>query len=171
MPRSRLPICRGTNVLGVMEFFNRDILQPTSEPAGDDDDRLQPDRAVRPAEVGERGARPLLPAVARSVLRRDVRRLLRPGQSGVADGARSVGGRAAHVAVHGLRPPRRPGRDDRGHVGAADRRRRSSASRTGTARRTAPTSGCSGRRRRSPRRASSTPSRATSPIARPPRPA
>ena len=101
-----LPILQGTNVLGVMEFFSRDILEPTPGPAGDDDDRRQPDRAVRRAQVGGRGARPLLQAVARPLLRGHLRRLLHPGQSRLAARARLLGGRAPRVAVHGLRPPR-----------------------------------------------------------------
>ena len=54
-------------------------------------DRVQPDRPVRRAEMGRRGSRPVLQAVARPVLRRDLRRLLRAGQSGLADGARILG--------------------------------------------------------------------------------
>ena len=67
-----------------MEFFNRDILQPTPELLAMITHRRPPDRAVRRAQVGERGARPLLHAVARSVLRRDLRRLFRPGQPRLA---------------------------------------------------------------------------------------
>ena len=66
------------------------VLQPRhprahAGPAGDDDDRRQPDRAVRRAQVGGRGARPVLHAVARPVLRRHLRRLFRPRQSRMAD--------------------------------------------------------------------------------------
>ena len=65
------------------------VLQPRhpradAELLRDDDDGGQPDRPVRRAQMGRRGARPVLHAVARPVLRRHLRRLLHPRQPGVA---------------------------------------------------------------------------------------
>ncbi len=59
--------------------------------------------------MGRRGSRSILQAVARPVLRRDVRRLFRARQPGVADGARILGRGDARVPVHGLRAPGRSG--------------------------------------------------------------
>ena len=162
-----LPMLRDGDVLGVMEFFSRDIRQPDDGPARDADDRRQPDRPVRRAEARDRGARPLLHALARPALHRDLRRLLPPRQSGLAARARvRRGGAARGIAVHRLRPPRR----SRGHA-----RRRCRRCRTGAhvidfenryrARRRLVQVAASGPRRRCPSRASSTPPRATSPIA------
>ena len=147
------------------------VLQPGHPPAhartaGDDHDRRPPDRAVRRAEVGQRGARPLLPAVPRPVLRRHLRRLLRAGQSGVAPRAGLRGRGALRLAVHGLRPSRRSRRHRLGAVGADDRRARDRFREPVSRARRVATSGCSGPRRRSRRRASSTPPPAMSPIAR-----
>ena len=86
-----LPIVQGANVMGVMEFFSRDILEPDLEPAGDDDARSCSQIALYvAAQVGRRGTRSILPAVAGPVLRRDVRRVFRAGQSRVADRARAT---------------------------------------------------------------------------------
>ena len=51
-----LPILRGGDVLGVMEFFSRDIRQPDAALLDDDGDRGSADRSVRGPEVGGRRA-------------------------------------------------------------------------------------------------------------------
>ena len=76
------------------------VLQPRHPPARrraarHDDDRGRADRAVRRPEVGGRRARDVLHAVARSALRRQPRRLLPPGESGVDARARLRRGGAA----------------------------------------------------------------------------
>ena len=129
--------------------------------AHDDDHRVQPDRPVRRTEVGRRGSRPVLQAVAGPVLHRHVRRLLRAPQPGVADGPGILRRGDARLSVHGLRASRRSRRHDRGDVGADDRRTRHRLREPLPVRRTAPTSGFSGSPRRSSTRGSSTPWRAT----------
>ena len=126
-----LPIMQGRRVQGVMEFFSRDIREPSPRSADDDDDDLQPDRPVHRAEMGQRRSRPLLHALTRSVLRRHVRRLLPPGESGVADRPRSFRGRApSHRRSSNSSIPTTVGNHSRavdaGHRGAS-----SSTSRTG----------------------------------------
>ena len=133
--RTRRPSCRvrPADHAGTPRPGRAGVLQPRhpralAGPAGDDDDDLQPDRSVHRAEESQRRPRPLLQAVAGSVLRRHVRWLLRAGQSGLADVARSVRGGAAIDAVHGLDAPGRPGAfgrrgGDAGDRGAADRLR------------------------------------------------
>ena len=158
---SRCPFCQGRRVGGVLEFFSRDMFEPTPELlammttvcsqiglyverkwAGEDLDRffkLSLDLFVR----------------------RDVRRLFRAHQPGVADRARILRRGVARIPVHGLRAPGRSGRHLGCDVDADGLANASSTSRTATGRRTAPTSGCSGHRRRSPTRGSSTAWRAT----------
>ena len=137
------------------------VLQPRHArtdlaPAHDDDHRVQPDRTVRRAEMGRRGSRPVLQAVAGPVLHRHVRRLLRTPQPGVADGPGIFRRGNARLSVHGLRPSRRSRRHDQGDVGADDRRTRHRLREPLPVRRTDPTSGFSGSPRRSSTRSSST---------------
>ena len=61
-------------VLGVMEFFSRDIRAARRGPAVDADDGRQPDRHVHRSVARAGGTRPLLHAVARHVPGRRVRR-------------------------------------------------------------------------------------------------
>ena len=90
--------------------------------AGDDDGGLQPDRAVHRAEESQRRSRPVLSALAGSVLRGLVRWLLRAGQSGLADSARPVRGGTAIEAIPGICTPGRSSAVGRGAFGAIDRR-------------------------------------------------
>ena len=114
-----LPILQGTNVLGVMEFFSRDILEPTPDLLAMMTTIGSQIGLYVAAQVGRRGARPLLQAVARPVLRGAPSTATSSGS--IPRGRRVLGllgGRAARVAVHGLRPPRRSRRHDRRDVGA-----------------------------------------------------
>ena len=71
----------------------------------------QPGRAVRRSQARRGGARSILHALARSLLHRQLRRLLPPGESGLGARARLHGRGAARLAVPGFRPSRR----SRGH--------------------------------------------------------
>ena len=85
------PILRDGEVLGVMEFFSREIRQPDDELLATLTTVGQPGRPVRRPEAGRRGDGPLLHPVARPLLHRQSRRLLPPPES-------RVGTRARHSA-------------------------------------------------------------------------
>ena len=81
--RSRSRSCAARDVLGVMEFFSRDIRQPDAALLDTMMTAGSADRSVRRPEVGGRRARDVLQPVARSAVRRQPRRLLSSTQSGV----------------------------------------------------------------------------------------
>ena len=83
-----LPILRGQDVLGVMEFFSREIRQPDARSAGDARHDRRADRRVRRPQARGRRAGPVLRALARPALHRELRRLLRAGEPGVGTRAR-----------------------------------------------------------------------------------
>ena len=82
--RSRCRFSAATDVLGVMEFFSRDIRQPDAALLETMMRRGGPDRAVPGSQVGGRRAGSVLQPVARSVVRRQPGRVLPPSQSRVA---------------------------------------------------------------------------------------
>ena len=152
-----------TDVLGVMEFFSREIRQP-------DDELLSMLTAVGgqlglfvDRQAGRGGAGSILHAVAGSAVRRRLQRLLPPGERLVGAGARLHAGGAADQAVPGLRPSRRSRGHGRGRVAAQCRsgahRVREPVSLPGRQLSVAPVDCGAGR----PIRASSTRRRATSP--------
>ena len=106
-----LPIMQGRRVQGVMEFFSQQILQPSPDLLNTMTTICNQIAHLHRAAVGQRGFRSLLHAVTRSVLRRDLRWLFPPPESGVGNRPRLLKGRAPRIAVRRVRPSRRP----RGH--------------------------------------------------------
>ena len=150
-PRSAFPVLLRGEVLGVMEFFSREIREP--------DEELLSMLATVGNQIGHvhrsaaraGGARSLLHALARHAVRRRLRRLLQAGQSRLAAHARLHRSRSccrgriwsSSIPTIATRPRARSQEAD------ATGSERASTSRTATCTRTAPCAGCSGRRRRS----------------------
>ena len=78
------PVVLDRDVLGVMEFFSREIREPDEELLDDARYDRPSDRPVHRATTGGRGSRPVLRAVARHAVHCRVRRLLPTDQPGVA---------------------------------------------------------------------------------------
>ena len=163
------PILLRGEVLGVMEFFSREIRAPDAELLSMLTTRRQPDRHVHrsPARAGR--ARSLLHAVARHARASPASTATSSASTRPGSGRSATRSGAAVAALHGLRPSRRS-RRDHGRGAEAERQGQEVIyfeNRYST--RTARCAGCCGRRRRSRSSRSSTPPRATSPSARPPR--
>ena len=160
------PIVFAGDVLGVLEFFSREIRHPDQPSARDAVYRRQPDRPIHGAQTSREGAGSVLRPLARTFLYCRLRRVFQAAQSGVA------GDPWVLLRMNSLAKPYLD------FVHPEDRRRHRGRSRQtdgrgltrflskiGISAKMVPTSGCSGPQAPSKRRSRYTRARATSPRA------